>query len=152
MKKKVKTETLVMAAALLAQVNIDKMEAKEKSALIHATYRIRKATEDYNAILKDAGERLKPHDFDALAAKEQSGQELTAEEQARVRTYNGEVRKCVRPELDREVELDFEPLTEDGVLNLSRSNPQMPLGTVMELMSLLCDCDGTGRDHMENDE
>lgn len=152
MKKKAKTETVVMAASLLAQLKIDKMEDKEKFALIRATRRLKSVAEDYNAILRDAGERLKPHDFDALAAKEQSGQELTAEEQARVRRYNDDVEKCVRPELDREVELDFEPLTEDGVLNLSASNPEMPLGTVMELMGLLCVGDATERDHKENDE
>lgn len=138
MKKTVKIEILVMAAAVLAQSKIDKMQDKEKFALIRATHPIKRVSEDYAAFRKDALEKLKPEDYDALLAKEKAGQEYTAEESARVRKYNADVQECVGAELAREVEIDLPPLTEEGVVNLSSSNPEMPLGTVMELMTLLC--------------
>lgn len=141
MKKTVKTEILVMAAAVLAQVKIDKMQDKEKFALIRATRPVKKVAEEYQELRKDALERLKPDDYDALLAKEQAEQEFTPDEADRVRKYNADVEECVNAALAKEVELEFDPLTEDGVLNLSASNPEMPLGTVMELMTLFCDSD-----------
>lgn len=147
MKKRVKTELAVMAARVLSNVKFDKMEDKEKFALLRALRPMKRVAEDYDGFVKDVSERLKPEEFDRLVAKEQSGQEYTTEESARVRKYNEDVRECLRTEEQKEVDLDFEPLSEEAVMRLAKSNPDMSVGTVSELMDLL-----VGREEEKKDD
>ncbi len=139
MKKTVKTEKLIAAARVLGTAKIDKMQDKEKYALIRNLRAIKRVTDEYDALMKDASERLKPADFDALAAKEQAGEAYTPEEQATVRKYNADITACMQTELRKDAELTLESLADEAVVRLGSSNPDMPAGTVLELMELLCD-------------
>ena len=138
MKKTVKTGTAVMAVRILANAKIDKMEDNEKFQLIRALRPLKKAAADYDALLEEATTRLRPSDYDALLAKEQAGEKYTPEEEARVRKFNADVAGCMRTEEERDVELDFEPLDEEALVRFGSSNPDLPLGTLSELMDLLC--------------
>lgn len=126
------TEQIVAAFRLINTAKISKMEDTEKFALIKAVKHLKKVGTDFDDFLKDAQERLKPEDFDKIAAKYQSKDELTADETAALNKYNKDVNECVQGELDKEVELDFEPLSEEALGRFIASNDF----TVAEIMTI----------------
>ncbi len=139
MKKTVKTEKIIAAARVLGAVDTEKMEDKEQILLVPVGFRIKKIAEAYEAYQQEVIEKLRPKDFDALTAKEQAGEAFTPEEQERVRKYNTSVAECLRKEAEKEIELDFEPLSRQAILNLKKGTKGMNFGTMLELMELLCE-------------
>lgn len=129
---KKKTDNVVAAFRLINTAKISKMEDSEKFALIKAVKHLKKVGTDFEDFLKDAQERLKPENFDKIAAKYQSKEELTADEMATLNKYNKDVADCVQGELDKEVELDFEPLPEEALGRFIASNDF----TVAEIMNI----------------
>lgn len=129
---KKKTDNVVAAFRLINTAKISKMEDSEKFALIKAVKHLKKVGTDFEDFLKDAQERLKPENFDKIAAKYQSKEELTADEMATLNKYNKDVADCVQGELDKEVELDFEPLSEEALGRFIASNDF----TVAEIMNI----------------
>lgn len=119
---KKKTDNVVAAFRLINTAKISKMEDTEKFDFIKTVKHLKKVGTDFDDFLKDAQERLKPENFDKIAAKYQSKEELTADEMATLNKYNKDVADCVQGELDKEVELDFEPLSEEALGRFIASN------------------------------
>lgn len=116
------TDQIVASYRLINNAKLTKMEDAEKFALIKAARKLKKTATDFEDALKDTQERLKPEGFDAIAGKMQARQDLTPEESAKVGKYNTDVTACLKDELDREVELEFEPLSEDALERFIASN------------------------------
>lgn len=119
---KKKTDNVVAAYRLINTAKISKMEDTEKFALIKVMKHLKKVATDFEDFFKDAQERLKPEGFDKIAAKYQAKEELTADETAALNKYNKDVADCVQSELEKEVELDFEPLSEEALGRFIASN------------------------------
>lgn len=117
-----KTYKIVTAFRLVNNAKISKMEDTEKFALIKAVRQLRKVANEFDDNLKDAQERLKPEGFDAIVEKVQSEKELTAEESASLEKYNKDVTACLKEELDKEIETEFEPLSEEAIGRFIASN------------------------------
>lgn len=113
---------IVTAYRIVNNAKLGKMEDAEKFALIKAVRQLKKVDTDFQDLLKDAQEKLKPEGFDALAAKLQNKEGLTAEETAALNKYNKDVADCVNDELGKEIELDFTPLSEEALGRLLASN------------------------------
>lgn len=116
------TNQIVTAFRLINPAKLTKMENTERFALILAIRQLKKVNADFEDFLKDAQERLKPEDFDKIVSKVQAREELTPEESAIINKYNRDVEDCVKDELDKEVELTFEPLSEDALGRFIASN------------------------------
>ncbi|MDE7440641.1 MAG: hypothetical protein K2M69_00535 [Muribaculaceae bacterium] len=116
------TDQIVTAYRLLNNAKLSKMEDAEKFAVIKIARKLRKASADFDELVKDAQERLKPDNFDIIASKMQANKELTPEESAAVEKYNRDITACVREELEKEVEPDFEPISEEAFGRLIASN------------------------------
>lgn len=117
-----KTDSIVAAFRIINTAKISKMEDAEKFSFIKAVRQLKKVSTEFDEFLKDAQERLKPDGFDAIAAKYQNKEELTAEENAVLGKYNADVSECVKEELEKEVELTFAPFSEDVIGRFVASN------------------------------
>lgn len=117
-----RTESIVAAFRIINNAKISKMEDAEKFALIKAVRHLKKVNNEFDEFLKDAQNRLKPEGFDAIAAKYQNKEELTAEENAILSKYNTDVSECVKEELEKDVELPFTPLSEESLGRFIASN------------------------------
>lgn len=116
------TDSIVTAFRAVNNAKIGKMEDSEKFAFIKAVRQLKKVASEFDENLKDAQERLKPEGFNAMASKVQSNESLTAEESAALAKYNCDIDACLKEELEKEVELTFEPLSEDAIGRFIASN------------------------------
>lgn len=151
MKKTVKKETIVNMYQTLDNATLGKMETADRFVFIKALRPLKKVTTDFNDFKEDAVKRLKPEDYDAIAEKvqkfngmsrEDKESALSDKEYADALKANGEfnlnIDKCLREELDKEVELEFAPLSEDAFGKLMESNTSWNAGVIMALEDLLC--------------
>ena len=120
--KAVKVNDAVTAFRLINPAKLTKMETAERFAVILATRQLKKVDADFQDLLKEAQEKLKPEGFDRIVEKVQAKTELTAPEQDALNKYNQDVSDCVKGELDRDVELDFEPLGKEAMERFVDSN------------------------------
>lgn len=116
------TNDIVTAYRLINTAKLGKMEDAEKFAIIKAVRQLKKVGTDFDDFLKDAQERLKPEGFDKIVGKIQSKEELASDEQSALDKYNKDVAECLSEELGKEIELDFEPLSEEAVGRFIASN------------------------------
>lgn len=134
--KTVKVNDIVTAYRLINPAKLTKMDTAERFALILATRRLRKVSTDFEELLKDTQEKMKPEGFDAIVEKVQGKRELTAPEQDALNRYNKDVTQCVQTELDKEAELDFEPLSKEAVEHFIDSN-DFAVSDVMLIMDVV---------------
>lgn len=119
----VKTIDKVVATyKLIGDAKITKMDNAKKIAFIRVARSLKKITEDFDALVKDTQDRLRPDGFDTIVEKVQSETELTQEEQNTLDNYRKDVAVCIEGELTREVELDVQPLGEDALGQFLDSN------------------------------
>lgn len=116
------TEQIVSAYRIINNAKLGKMEDTEKFAIIKAARQLKKVGTDFDEFLNLAQEKLKPAGFDKIAEKVQMKQELSPEESGTLEKYNQSINKCVKDELDREIELTFDPLSEEAVNHFIASN------------------------------
>ena len=87
---------------------------------------MRPHVESYDALLKDAQEKFKPDNIEVMQEKVSKWKELSAEERKIVnesfKAYQEKVDAVCKPELDKEVDITLDKLSEDGVLKLAKEN------------------------------
>ena len=134
--KTVKVNDAVTAFRLVNPAKLTKMETEERFAVILATRQLKKVDTDFQDLLKDAQEKLKPEGFDKIVEKVQAKTELTASEQKALDEYNKQVSDCVKSELDKTVELDFAPFGKEAIERLVDSN-DFSTGDIIAIMDVL---------------
>ena len=134
--KTVKVNDAVTAFRLINPAKLTKMETAERFALILATRQLKKVATDFDELVKDTQEKMKPEGFDAIVEKVQGRKELTAPEQDALNRYNRDVTECVQTELDKEVQLDFTPLGKEAVERFIDSN-DFAVSDVMLVMDVI---------------
>lgn len=155
MKKTVKKETIVNIYQALDNATLGKMETADRFVFIKALRPLKKVIVDFNDFKEDAVKRLKPENYDTIAEKVQKFNGMSREdkeaaindkEYADALKANGEfnlnIDKCLREELDKEVELEFAPLSEDAFGKLMESNTEWNAGVIMAIEDLLCGKEG----------
>lgn len=138
MKKTIKTRQAVAAYNVAKTLKLGKVERNDVFALLRAANALKPTATGYEDFVKDAQERLKPEGFDRIAAKYQEREELTAKEQAAVEKYNKDVSDCVEAELDKPVEVDFDPVGDDGLYALAAANEVLTLEAVALMQEVFC--------------
>lgn len=127
---------IVTVYRLLNSAKVGKMEDADKIALIKAIRQFKKTGVDFDDFLKDAQERLKPENFDVISKKMEEHKELTLEESVALGKYNKAVQACIDGEIKKEVELDFEPLSDEAINKLVASN-DFSAGDIMSIFDML---------------
>ena len=137
MKKVLKTEKLMEAINILNAATYKKLDDADKVKLWKIARAMKPVAKQFEEDSKDAAEKLKPENLDTqlekardYEAKKQNGDDdlpmTDAEYQAFIREvwtpFNQLVAKAVREFADKEVEIDFEPLSEEAFGKLMASN------------------------------
>ena len=138
-KKKIKVRDAVAVYSALRGINAAKFPTADKAglfAVIRATRAFKAAFDSQADFERDAAERLKPEDFDALMEKRNRFDTLTPEEKRevadRLNAYDRAFVECVKPEQEKEVEIDaFEPLSEDVIAGIAAASENMALETLL---------------------
>lgn len=134
--KVMKTTDIVTAYRLINPAKLTKMEVKERYALILITRQLKKVATEFDDLLKDAQEKLKPAGLDAIVGKVEEKKGLTPQERDVLKRYNKDVSDCVKPELDKEVELDIVPLGKEAMEHFFDSN-DFSVGDVVTIMDVI---------------
>lgn len=142
MRKSIKTIEAVKAYSVIKDAKLTRMEEAEQFTLISSIRALRKASDDYMELAKDAQEKLRPEDFEGLQERARRFGSLTGEEKARVNRelseYNDKVEKCLRPEGAKMLDIEMEPLSRDAMGRFAKSN-DFTVETLMDLYGILCE-------------
>ena len=156
-----KTIDIVNAYNVLNAAKLAKMQDTDKFTVIRAMRALKPIQTDYEAAVRDAQERLKPEDFDALQKKaadwnathkDKKLTDLTPEERttldginaayrdginAAYRDYTEKVEQCVRDLAETERELTYTRLSEEALGKLMESNPEWKMQEILGVADVL---------------
>lgn len=151
--EEMKTIDIVNAYNVLNGAKLAKMQDADKFTVIRAMRALKPIQTDYEAAVKDAQERLKPEDFDALQKKaadwnathkDKKLTDLTPEERttldginAAYRDYTDKVEQCVRDLAETEKTLDYTRLSQDAFGKLLESNPEWKMQEILGVADVL---------------
>lgn len=151
MKKNVKIQTIVEQYPTLDKASIGKMDVADRFVFIKALRPMKKISDDFNAFREDAVNRLKPENYDKIvetvskfnsmdyAAMVDAMADKDVADALRANgEFNSNIDKCLRDELEKEVELEFAPLSEDAFGKLMDSNSNWQAGVIMAIEDILC--------------
>lgn len=146
MKKSFKTMEVVAAYGKIKDAKLSKLEDSEKFTVIRIGKKLKAIAVDFEEFVQDSRDKLKDDQFDEMQEKVQKWQGKTAEtdeEKAEVSTinnyyaeYNKKVEECVRPEAEKEVEIEFEPLNEEVFGKFISSN-DWSLSEILDLEAVI---------------
>lgn len=126
MKKTLSKNSISEIYDLLATAKMAKMQTSDKFALLRIANSLKPEATAFKDFVKDAQERLKPSDWDDTIEKTQRFASLTPDEKAAVNNavnnFSQSVNECVKLEADKEVEIEFAPLSEESLGRLLDSN------------------------------
>lgn len=111
-----KTIEIVNVYYLLRESKLNGMDSVSKFKIIRTAKKFKEITDSYVALVESAKERLKPENFDELVKKAVSDKATNEDKEICEKlnqTYLQEVNACVIPEAFKELNLDFEKLTEE---------------------------------------
>lgn len=151
--KDMKVIDIVNAYNVLNAAKLAKMQDADKFTVIRAMRALKPIQTDYEAAVRDAQERLKPEDFDALQKKaadwnathkDKKLTDLTPEERATLdginaayRDYTEKVEQCVRDLAETEKTLDYTRLSQDAFGKLLESNPEWKMQEILGVADVL---------------
>lgn len=124
---KTTVDKIVKAYAKLGDVKVTTLEDNEVIKVIKMRKAMRPVSEEFNAFLEDAKSKFKPEGFEDTVRKAQEGWDKMTDSEKRaanelVTGYNRKVDEAVKEEADREVEIEFEPLSEESLTKLMKEN------------------------------
>ena len=156
-KKSIKTSEALEAYNILNNSKYSNIEDGDKIKLWKITRALKPIATKFEEDNKDAAEKFKADikDFDELLPKAQEYENLlrsnsdmskspigAAEYDAFIKEfkkYNSLVGKAVEEYATKEVELSFEPLSEDAFCKLMASNPDWKMAQVMAISEIVCE-------------
>lgn len=134
---KTTTDKAVTAYKILNGARLtDKMTDDDKFAVIGIMKVLKPVAVNYDDFYKDAVEKLKPEGIEPVLEKINRQQPLTGEEQSMAALFDRTLGNCVAPELNKEIELDFEPLNEEAMKGLISGN-NFTVSQVMALYDII---------------
>lgn len=131
-----KVKNIVEAYKLLGNAKVSNLEDEDKSKILKARKSMRPIADEFEAFLKDAQEMFKPEGWEEtqkkLAQWQQEGEKTTLSEEERIAInkaligYQSAIDKAVKTELDKEVEIEIEKLSEGSDIKLMSANDWTP--------------------------
>lgn len=133
-----KVKTIVEAYKLLGNAKTTNLEDADKIKILKARKAMRPTANEYEAFEKDCQEAMKYEGFDAdikpytvahNKIRQGKGNEITeceAKAYGRVMEYDMKVHKALCDELDKEIEIEIEKLSEGSDIKLMSANDWTP--------------------------
>lgn len=121
-----KLKEIVSTYKLLGEAKVMNLTEEEVLTIVIARKQMRRLAIDYDEYLKDVQDKFRPDNFEELAMKAQNWDELSKEEQQEInlqlKVYERKVNSIVKDELNKEVEINLEPLSEACLAKLIKMN------------------------------
>lgn len=127
-----KVKKIVAAYKVLGDAKVTKLEESEVIKIIKARKVMRPIAEEFEAILKDAQEKLKPECWEdvqeKLAKWQKEGENTTLNDAEKkginkaLIDYQNSINKVLNDELERDVEINIETLKEESATKLIVEN------------------------------
>lgn len=121
-----KQKEIIEAYRMLGEANIKTLEDKDAVIIIKDRMAMRSHVEAYDALLKDAQEKLKPENLEAMQEKTQGWDKLSNEERRSVneffKSYQEKIDTVCGPELEKEVECNIEKISLESAMKLLKEN------------------------------
>ena len=139
-KKTFKTEKVLAAYRVLGGAKYGKLSDEDKIKVFKICIAMKPVATKYDEDSKDAAEKLKPsEDYDEKLAEAQEYERVIRDKNAdasqlkmgpsefnefikEMNHYQDLISKALKDEMEKEVEVEFEPITEDALLMLMNSN------------------------------
>lgn len=136
-----KLKTVVIAYKMLDDAVITSVNDKDAVSIIKNRKEMRKHVEAYDALLKDAQEKFKPKNFDEMQEKARKWNELPENEKEELNNffapYQKKVDAACEPELEKEVEVTLEKISDEGAIQLAKEN-KWPMSK-LDLLKIMLD-------------
>ena len=120
---------------------ITSVNDKDAVSIIKNRKEMRKHVEAYDALLKDAQEKFKPKNFDEMQEKARKWNELPESEKEELNNffapYQKKVDAACEPELEKEVEVTLEKISDEGAIQLAKEN-KWPMSK-LDLLKIMLD-------------
>lgn len=133
---KVSVKKIVDAYKLLGEAKVTKLEDADKIKVLKARKAMRVIADDFDAFLKDAQDKFKPEGWEEtqkkLAQWQEEGEKTTLSEDERnsinkaLIAYQTSIDKAIKDELNKEVEIEIEKLSEGSDIKLMSANDWTP--------------------------
>lgn len=127
-----KLKQILVAYKVLGEAKVQKLDEKEVIKVVKARKAMRPHADEYEAFLKDVQEKFKPENWDEVQTKvqkwQQEGENTTLSETERAEInkalidYQKKVETTVKEELEKEVELSIDKLSEESATKLLVEN------------------------------
>lgn len=131
-----KVKNIVEAYKLLGNAKTTNLDDADKGKILKARKAMRPIADEFEAFLKDAQEMFKPDGWEEtqkkLAQWQQEGEKTTLSEEERVAInkaligYQSAIDKAVKAELEKEIEIEIEKLSEGSDIKLMSANDWTP--------------------------
>lgn len=131
-----KVKSIVEAYKLLGNAKTTNLDDADKGKILKARKAMRPIADEFEAFLKDAQEMFKPEGWEEIQKKlsqwQQEGEKTTLSEEERIAInkaligYQSAIDKAVKAELDKEVEIEIEKLSEGADIKLITANDWTP--------------------------
>lgn len=133
---KATVKQIVAAYNALGNAKVSKLDDTEKGKVVKARKAMRPIAEDYEAFLKDCQDKFKPENWDEIQEKiqqwQKEGEKTTLTEEERIELnkavigYQRSIDKAIKDELEREVELNFDKLSEGADVKIMSASDWTP--------------------------
>lgn len=121
-----KLKEIVSTYKLLGEAKVMNLSEEEVLAIVIARKKMRNLVLEYDEYLKDVQDKFRPDNFDELVTKAQNWDELSKEDQQSIslqlKEYEKKVNNIVKDELNKIIELDIQPLSEECLAKLIKMN------------------------------
>lgn len=131
-----KVKSIVEAYKLLGNAKTTNLDDADKGKILKARKAMRPIADEFEAFLKDAQEMFKPEDWEEVQGKlskwQQEGEKTTLSEEERIAInkaligYQSAIDKAVKAELEKEIEIEIEKLSEGSDIKLMSANDWTP--------------------------
>lgn len=131
-----KVKTIVEAYKLLGNTKSSNLNDADKGKILKARKAMRPIADEFDAFLKDAQEMFKPEGWEETQKKlsqwQQEGEKTTLSEDERIAInkaligYQSTIDKAIKEELNKEVEIEIEKLSEGSDVKLMSENNWTP--------------------------
>lgn len=136
-----KLKSVVIAYKMLDDAVITSVNDKDAVSIIKNRKEMRKHVEAYDALLKDAQEKFKPKNFDEMQEKARKWNELSESEKEELNNffapYQKKVDAACEPELEKEVEVTLEKISDEGAIQLAKET-KWPMSK-LDLLKIMLD-------------
>ena len=121
-----KLKEIVNTYNLLGEAKVMNLNEQEVLSIVIARKKMRKIVIEYNDYLKDVQDKVRPDNFDELVTKFQNWDSLAKEEQKeiniQIKAYEAKVNSLIKDELNKEIDIEIEPLSEECLAKLIKMN------------------------------